>query len=321
MAPLINSDLAAVSTGSTLYLYYQDGQSIRETSSQDGKSWTASSTTVSDELSPDGSPFTAYHVKYDGSLDSKETIHVLYRDSRGSLRETAKVLSEGAEAQWTEIDVPDDIQNAPIETSTLASDVSHDDTTYGSFQWVFFVEAPSSGPIRVAAIIRNKDNGWVWEHAKDLLEDPATALPGTSLATTVTISTAHLFFQDHDENIVQYNGGYGSWNNKETVVKGDGVLPNTPIAVATSNAAESPHVFYVTRPSDSQLSSIQDYQGGTTTQVTAGTYEPGSNIGAVTLGCETYLFLRGPASDPLSIVSLVLEGGSWEDNGTVVPSS
>ncbi|KAI1412616.1 hypothetical protein F5Y13DRAFT_44805 [Hypoxylon sp. FL1857] len=318
MSSLITSDLVPVWTGSKLYLYYQDGQSLHETSSEDGKSWTASSTTISDELSSAGSPITAYHVKYDGSLDSKETIHVLYRDRNGSLRETAKVLSDGADGQWNEIPVPSDLVNASVPTSTLASAVSHDDRTYNSYQWAFFVESP---PTRVAAIIRNQDTNWEWTHAKDLIENPAEALPGTALAVTVTISTAHLVFQDHEENIVRYNGGYDSWSDKETIVEGAKVLRSTPIAIATSSTAESPHIFYV-----SNDSKIQHYQGGdnTTEVVTPSgsvTYEPGSHLGAVTAGCDTYLFLRGPAADPLSIISLVLQGDSWANNGPVVSST
>ncbi|KAI0148147.1 hypothetical protein F4776DRAFT_660320 [Hypoxylon sp. NC0597] len=320
MPSLINSDLAAVSTSSGLYLYYQDGQSIYETSSTDGKVWAASSTTVSDDLSSNGSPITAYHVKYDGSIDKKETIHVVYLDRQGTLREKARVvLSDGGEAQWNEIEVPDSIKNAPIETSTLASGVGFDDTTYYSSQWVFFVEAPSSGGIRVAAIIRNSENGWVWEHATDLLEDPAIALPGTALANYVTTATAQLFLQDHDENLVQYNGGYGSWSSREIVVSSDGVLLSTPIAASSSNATEYPHVFYVSRATNSQVAAVQDYQGGTTTQI-VGSYAPGSRIGAVTLGCDVYLFLKED-TDPLAISSMVYSGGSWKSNGTVVRSS
>ncbi|OTA69476.1 hypothetical protein K449DRAFT_428923 [Hypoxylon sp. EC38] len=345
MPSLINSDLAAVSTGSGLYLYYQNDKSLHETYSADGKSWTASSTTVSDDLSDEGSPITAYYVKYDGSMDKKETIHVVYIDHQHTLREKAKVLSDGGEAQWVEIDVPDSLKKAPIETSTLASGVANDDTTYYSFQWVFFVESPPEEDIRVAGIIRNSKNGWVWEHAADLIEEPAAALPGTALANYVTTATSRVFLQDHKENLVQYNGGYGSWTSmlssnpityylvshesltytytnldKETIVSSDGVLISTPIAAASSNETEHPHVFYISRPTDSNTAAIQDYQGGTSTRI-GGSYAPGSRLGAATLGCDTVYLFHKDTSSPLAISSEVFDGGSWKSNGTVVRSS
>ncbi|OTA97945.1 hypothetical protein M434DRAFT_26343 [Hypoxylon sp. CO27-5] len=320
MPSLINSDLAAVSTGSGLYLYYQNDRSLHETYSADGKSWTASSTIVSDDLSDEGSPITAYYVKYDGSMDKKETIHVVYIDHQHTLREKAKVLSDGGEAQWVEIDVPDSLKKAPIETSTLASGVANDDTTYYSFQWVFFVESPPEEDIRVAGIIRNSKNGWVWEHAADLIEEPAAALPGTALANYVTTATSRVFLQDHEENLVQYNGGYGSWTNKETIISSNGVLLSTPIAAASSNETEHPHVFYISRATDSNTAAIQDYQGSTSTRV-SGSYAPGSRLGAATLGCDTVYLFHKDTSSPLAISSAVFDGGSWKSNGTVVGSS
>lgn len=38
------------------------------------------------------------------------------------------------------------------------------------------------------------------------------ALPGTSMAVDMTNLTTHLFFQDHEGNILMYNGSFESWD-------------------------------------------------------------------------------------------------------------
>lgn len=73
MPSLLTSDLAAVSAGSHLYLYYQNGHELRETQSTDGKAWTANSTAIAADLDENGSAITAYFVKYDGGYGGKST--------------------------------------------------------------------------------------------------------------------------------------------------------------------------------------------------------------------------------------------------------
>lgn len=75
MPSLGGTDLAAVSTGSKLYLYYQNGNNIYETSSdKDGSNWTASSATVGSNAKGEGSPLTAYYVAHDGVFGGKSTV-------------------------------------------------------------------------------------------------------------------------------------------------------------------------------------------------------------------------------------------------------
>jgi len=75
MPSLSGTDLAVVSTGSILYLYYQNGTDIHETfSDEDGAHWTASSTIVGSNAKVDGSPLTAYYLKNDGVLGGKSTV-------------------------------------------------------------------------------------------------------------------------------------------------------------------------------------------------------------------------------------------------------
>jgi len=74
MPSIQTTDLAAVSTESKLYIYYQDNTNILEASSENGSSWTVSSTVVGDGCKNEGSAITAYYVKCDGSYSGKSTV-------------------------------------------------------------------------------------------------------------------------------------------------------------------------------------------------------------------------------------------------------
>jgi hypothetical protein len=66
---LQNTDLAAVSTGNELYLYYQQGTEIKEVLSKNGVDWRVSDKNVGDKCKVNGSSITAYYVIHEGGGD------------------------------------------------------------------------------------------------------------------------------------------------------------------------------------------------------------------------------------------------------------
>ncbi|KAF7155586.1 hypothetical protein CNMCM5623_008128 [Aspergillus felis] len=310
MPSLQSTDLAAVSTGSKLYLYYQNDSSIHEAHSDDGSSWTTSSTIVGEDCNPNGSAITAYHMKNDGSFGKKETIHVFYMDHNGRLREQVKVLSEGD--TWKQNDLPDDIKKEPIPTSRLSSGICHDNSN-GAHQWVYFEKLNTdSGKVEVAEIRNGKESSYKWVYRKILPQNPAEALPGTSLAANLTDPRTNLFFQDHEGNLVQYSGGYEQWNNKIVMLKKEQVQISTPLTTCDSSKPDKPHVFYVSKVTPP---AVEDFVDGESTQVAR--YVPGTRLGAATLKNKTFLFFK-PLTHPVEIWTHVYDGSSWGIGSKVV---
>lgn len=75
MPAVVTSDFAAISDGSTIYVYYQNNANeLREVTSPDGSKWTETPSAVADKLNAGGSPITAYYVKYDGTAGGKSSV-------------------------------------------------------------------------------------------------------------------------------------------------------------------------------------------------------------------------------------------------------
>jgi hypothetical protein len=75
MTSLTNTDLAAVTVRTTLYLFYQNGTQIFEASSTDsGSTWKLNSSPIADKCNPNGSALTAYYLIHDGYFDDKAAV-------------------------------------------------------------------------------------------------------------------------------------------------------------------------------------------------------------------------------------------------------
>ncbi|KAL8387982.1 hypothetical protein RB595_009531 [Gaeumannomyces hyphopodioides] len=309
---LQSTDIAVVSAGSDMYAYFQGNDTkIYEVKSLDGKEWTKSSTAVTDAANANGSAITAYYVHYDGMFDKKSTIHVFFLDGNGHIREMVKQLSKGGD--WTSNELPDEISKAPIQTSRLSSGVCHDQSS-GAHQWAFFtIINQETGHPEVAEIRNGSESGWKWVYRKILPQDPASALPGTSIATNLSNPTTHLFFQDHTGDINYYTGGYESWNNKKTLVTHDKVGISTPLAASDSDKQDYPHLFYV---DNGPKYAIQDTVLGAS-PVKVADFVPGTRFGACKFKDHVYL-LHKSLSHPTAISTMVFDGSSWTAGVKVV---
>jgi len=305
---LMNSDLAAVSTGEKLYLYYQDnGNKIREASFSPGGSWESSSTVVADDCNGNsGSAITAYFIPHDSSFLNEATIHVIYINSQKTLKEQVKVISKGD--SWEEIPVPDNIKNTPNETSRLASGTCHVSAT-GAHQWVYFVRNNANGAGEVAELRRESSKGSPWVLRSGLPQPPGSALVGTSLGVSESSSYTYLFLQDYAGNLVKSSGLYEKWEAPTQFVPKSNVMISSPIAISTPVSPDKPLCFFV-GPAPFPIC-IGDEQHGSTA--------PAGKLGAAVLDGQTYVFHR-VATTPTSISVVVYKESdkSWGSTTTVV---
>ncbi|KAJ5320308.1 hypothetical protein N7508_000591 [Penicillium antarcticum] len=311
MGALTTTDYAAVSDGTNIYLYYQtDTNQIHEVTSADGSSWTASQAAVAENLSPGGSPITAYYVANDGTSGKKSAIHVIYLDASGTLHE--KVKSPLTNTSWESRELPVEIKKAPVSTSRLSSGVCHD-TAAGAHQWVFFEKTDgTTGKSEIAEIRSGLESQFKWIYRKVLQEEAVAALPGTQLATNLTNPTTHLFFQDHDGNITEYLGGYDAWNTKKVILTKEKVESSTPLTAAESSVADKPYVFFATKTTPFK---IMVYNDGSSSEIAA--YVPGTKLGAITVGGKVLLFHK-PLAHPTSVWTQVYDGSAWKLGSKVV---
>ncbi|KAL8322611.1 hypothetical protein RB601_001321 [Gaeumannomyces tritici] len=310
---LQSTDIAVVSAGSdAMYAYFQGNDTkIYEVKSSDGKEWTKSSTVVTDAANPNGSAITAYHVQHDGMFDKKSTIHVFFLDGNGHMKEMVKQLSKGDD--WTSGQLPDEISKAPIQTSRLSSGVCHDGSS-GAHQWAFFtIIDQETGHPEVAEIRNGSESSWKWVYRKILPQNPADALPGTSVATNLSNPTTHLFFQDHTGDINYYLGGYESWDDKKILVTHDKVQISTPLAACDSDKQDYPHIFYV---DNGPKYAIQDIAKKLSPTKVAD-FVPGTRFGACRFKDTVYL-LHKSLSHPTAISTMVFDGSSWAEGVKVV---
>ncbi|KAA8651600.1 protein kinase ssp1 [Aspergillus tanneri] len=293
MGALTTSDYAAATDGSQIYLYYQnESGELREVTSADGSIWTETPSAVATKLNLGGSPITAYYVKHDGTSQGKSSIHVIYLDDQGTLHELVKSPLDNK--NWEERTLEDDIKKAPIETSRLSSGICHDNP---------------------AGAHHGAESKFKWRYQKILPEKPASALPGTQIATNLTNPTTHLYFQDHEGAVSEYLGGYDTWSDHTDIIKKEQVEINTPIAAANSSVPDKPFVFYVSKLAPYQ---ILNYKDGDPVQVAK--YYPGTKLGAITVGHKVYLFHK-PMEHPGSVwtrVSDDTDGSSWKLGAKVV---
>ncbi|KXG49285.1 uncharacterized protein PGRI_031550 [Penicillium griseofulvum] len=311
MAALTSSDYAAVSDGTKIYLYYQNGASqILEVTSSDGSSWTESPNPVADKLNPAGSPITAYYVANDGAEGNKPSIHLFFIDASGILHEKVKSLPHGT--SWKDKEFASQIEKSPATTSRLSSGICHDGPK-PAHQWLFFEEFnTATGVTEISELRCGDDSGFQWRYRKGLSEGAATALPGTQLATNLTDTTTHLFFQRHDGEIFEYLGSYDKWHSQKPILKSGEVEISTPLAAISSKATDKPYLFYVTKTSPYE---VMAYTDGTKTKV--GLYVPGTKLGAVSFGGKIYLFQK-PLDHPASVWTRVYDGNSWKLGSKVV---
>jgi len=295
MAPAISADLAAVTVGSKLYLYYQEGTNIYEVTSEDGVKWTKGSSVVGDDCQDAGSPITAYYVTSDGPFDNKATIHVLYIDSKDILREQVKVISNGE--SWQAKVITKDLKKAALAASRLSSGVCH-----GSHQWAFFEERDTEGAISIAEVRNGSGKDDTWVHTHILPEAAKDFLPGTSIAANINDATSRLFFQGHSRNIYQAEWSTGGkWLNLHVLVSKEKALISTPIATCSSTDPENPHVFYV-------AFGTNDIHDILSTDV-IGLHRPGTKLAATAQGNKVFLFHVTVAA-PTSISTTVYDGKS-----------
>ncbi|KAI9038691.1 uncharacterized protein KD926_010531 [Aspergillus affinis] len=351
MPAIVTSDFAAASDGSTIWVYYQnDANELREVTSSDGSKWTETSSAVADKLNAGGSPITAYYIKNDGTAGGKPAIHVIYIDASGILHEVVKTPLDNQ--KWEARKLSDDIKKAPIQTSRLASGVCHD-TAPGAHQWIFFEKLDSeSGIPQIAELRSGSESSFKWVYQTILPEKPASALPGTQLATNITDPANRLFFQDHNGDVAEYIGGYDSWNGTDPlspfsfpafsslsppksspvpshptqplrkpnntaadhaeILTNDKVEINTPISAAESSVPEKPYVFYVSKSTPLMM---MCYDHDKSTEV--GKYYPGTKIDAITVGKKVLLFHK-PLEHPGSVWTRVFDGSEWKMGAQVV---
>ncbi|KAK1144665.1 hypothetical protein N8T08_004969 [Aspergillus melleus] len=313
MPALITSDYATVSDSSTIWVYYQnDANELCEVTSSDGSKWTETSGAVADKLNAGGSPITAYYVKNDGTAGGKSAIHVIYIDASGILHEKVKTPLDNQ--KWEERELSDDIKKAPNQTSRLASGVCHD-TAPGAHQWIFFEKLDSeSGSPQIAELRSGSESSFKWTYQAILPEMPASALPGTQLATNITNPANHLFFQDHEGDVTEYIGGYDSWNDHAEILTNDKVEINTPISAANSSVPEKPYVFYVSRTTPLTIM-CYDHDKSKSTEV--GRYFPGTNLDAITVQTKVYL-VHKPLEKRGAVWTRVFDGKEWGMGAQVV---
>ncbi|KAL4789567.1 hypothetical protein BDV19DRAFT_394941 [Aspergillus venezuelensis] len=290
---LQNTDLAAVSTGKELYLYYQQGTEIYEVVSKDGTEWTVSDKPVGDKLKAWGSSITAYYAAHEGGGPFKN-------------KSTAVGTSD-----WKEEPVPSEIKNQPTEYSKLAWGVCHDNPV-GAHQWIFF-EQFSDAKLEVSELRRYSDDHWPWVVRKILPQQAATALQGTSLASHLTNETTHLYFQEHSGKVVEYRGSYDEWSSPYDLLKKEDVEINTPLAACGASNEENPHVFYVGSGSPPKVKHYR--QNGSAKDVV--NYWAGTGLDAALLNGKIYLFYR-QSTNPYGIATMEYDGSSWKEGHKVV---
>ena len=74
MSSLVNTDLAAASTGSNSHLFYQQNSKIIHTQSGGGNTWTVETTPVGEDAKSSGAAITAYYVEKDANFSKKPTV-------------------------------------------------------------------------------------------------------------------------------------------------------------------------------------------------------------------------------------------------------
>ncbi|KAL3471337.1 hypothetical protein BJX99DRAFT_266874 [Aspergillus californicus] len=301
MPVLTTSDFAVTSSGTTIYVYYQQDHSLIETTSDDGKTWAKSSGEVASDLNPDGSPFTAYYVRHDGTAGGNPSVHVIYVDKEGHLVELVKQPVSGN--KWTKRDLAA-VTHKPVNTSKLTSAVCHDSAP-GAHQWFFFEESNETSTPQIAEYRSGSESNWSWRYQAVLPEKSGTALPGTQLACYMSNPTTHLFFQTHSGNILECLGGYADWTSSKEILTADKVEISTPLVAVASNEVDKPYVFYVDKAATHM---IQVYKDGKSTPVTK--HMPGTRLGAGVLNSEVYLIHRR-VEDTSGIYASSYDGNKW----------
>ncbi|KAE8352508.1 hypothetical protein BDV28DRAFT_157833 [Aspergillus coremiiformis] len=306
MSSLVNTALAALTTnGEDSYLYYQNGQEIREAHSESGSSWTANASTVATNGSYGGSALTAYYVNKDADFDNQATIHVVYLDSNAKVADRVKILSRGT---WQDGPATG-IKSNPVSTSRITGGAFNGSSGWNpnGSQWAYF-NTPSGNMLQITEIRRTPKSPW---HTETVLPENTLALPGTDLACSIVSGFIDLYYQDHDGNVNHWINQNNQWNDEKVLIPASEVQISTPLAALND---KKKHVFYADKSSPPK---IMDCVDGETMEVAS--FYPGTYLTALSVNGQVTLFYKvlNPAG---AIATMIYDGSSWKNGTTVVPA-
>ncbi|QSZ35227.1 hypothetical protein DSL72_008096 [Monilinia vaccinii-corymbosi] len=305
----LSSELAVVSIGNDIHLFYQNDQKILETRYTNGQAWAQDETPVATDGKSAGSAITAYYVDKDANFSNAHTIHVLYINSSDQLVERVKKLSSGA---WESVTLEDAVKNGPEPNSRLAGGAYNFDGGWNpeGSQWAYYTTRDPTDAREGITEIRRTPSG-AWRTESVLPQNWGQILLASSLAVTIVKGEIQLFFQTHDLDISLYKNTGHQWTDRGKVIDGSLVAANTALA-ATKTADGKTHIFYASRGSPSKI--IHSVDGGTEEVVN---FYPGSKIGATSSGNQVSTFYR--SLNPVgNVEERKNEKGSWGAAATVI---
>jgi len=306
---LLTTELAVATAGEVLHVFFQDGQNLLEARSADGgQAWSTQDTIIAQDGAYSGSAMTAYYVDKDANFNNQATIHLLYMNSSNKLAEKIKRMS-GDNPIWEDFSLPDQVKNGPEPDSRLAGGAWNGSgwNPTGS-QWAYY-STIKEGKQAVTEIRRKPKDPWYSETI--LPENWGDALPGSSLACTLTTDQIQVFFQDHKYNICLYEHLKGTWYARGTYIEADMVQPTTPLAVTRTSNGKT-HLFFAGKTGKI----IHATDGNATEELV--NYYPGSKLGATSVSDKLTLFYRN--LKPVGEVSSLENDGQWKQGVTVIPA-
>ncbi|KAB8302169.1 hypothetical protein EYC80_005616 [Monilinia laxa] len=309
MSSLLSSELAAVSIGNDIHLFYQNGQEILETSSANGQSWAQDTTTIAKDANYAGSAITAYYVDKDANFSKAHTIHLLYINSSNQLVEKVKKLSSNT---WESVTLEDAVKKGPEPNSRLAGAAYNFNGGWNpeGSQWVYYTTRDSTDAKEGITEIRRTPGG-SWKTESVLPQKWGQILLATSLAVTIVRGEIQLFFQNHDLDISLYRNTNNSWTDQGAIIKGSLVAANTSLA-ATKTSDGKTHIFYASKSSPPKI--IHSVDGGSEELVD---FYPGSKIGTTSSENKASTFYR--SLNPVgNVEQKEYEGGNWGAAATVI---
>jgi hypothetical protein len=308
---LATTELAVATAGEVLHLFFQDGQNILEARSPDGgQVWITQDAIIAKDANYSGSAMTSYYVDKDANFNHQPTIHLLYMNSSNHLAEKVKRMS-GDSPIWESVSLSDDVKKGPEPNSRLtggAFNSTQSGWNPNGSQWAYFSTIKEANQC-ITEIRRTPSGAWYTETV--LPENWGDALPGTSLACTISYKSIKVFFQDHDYNICLYEHSEGKWHARGTYIDKKTVQASTPLAVTRTNDGKT-HLFYAGK--SNKIIHATDYSD---TEELVNFYS-GSKLGATSVSDKITLFYRN--LNPVGEVSTLENDGTWQKGTTVVPA-
>ncbi|ESZ96295.1 developmental-specific protein Ssp1 [Sclerotinia borealis F-4128] len=309
MPSLLTTELAVVSVGTDIHLFYQNGQDIFETHSANGQAWVQDTTPIAKDGDYAGSAITAYYVDKDANFYNAHTIHLLYINSSHELVEKVKKLATNT---WEGVTLEDVVKKGPEMNSRLAGAAYNFNGGWNpeGSQWVYYTSRDTTDAKEGVTEIRRTPSG-SWNVERVLPQKWGQILLATSLAVTIVRGEIQLFFQNHDLDICLYKNTNNSWSDEGAVIKGSLVAANTTLS-ATKTSDGKTHIFYASKNSPQNI--IHSVDGAQEELVK---FYPGSKVGTTSSGDKVSTFYR--SLNPVgNVEEKKYEGGKWGAATTVI---